>query len=114
MAKNPKFFLDHILESIHLIEDYVKDADLNDFMASIRMQDLVMRRLEIIGEAVKNLTQDLKNEYPDIEWKKISGMRDVLIHQYFGIDLRLTWNVVKQEIPKLKEKITNILNDIKK
>ena len=112
MVKNPKFFLEHILESIKLIEEYIKGISLNDFMSSVKIQDMVMRRLEIIGEAVKNLPVDLKCKYPNIEWKKISGMRDILIHEYFGVDLKLTWNVVEIEIPKLKNNIIQIIEDI--
>ena len=66
------------------------------------------RRLEIIGEAVKNIPNDFRNKYPDVEWRKIAGMRDYLIHEYFGIDLKLTWRVVQKNIPELKRKIIKI------
>lgn len=71
-----------------------------------------MRRLEIIGEAVKHLPDEIKDANPDIPWKKIGGMRDVLIHEYFGVDLKLTWEVVQKELPMLKkfvEKIRKVL-----
>jgi len=67
-----------------------------------------MRRLEIIGEAVKRLPLDLKKAHPGVPWKKIAGMRDVLIHEYFGVDLKLTWEVVERELPALKPKIEAI------
>ena len=77
-------------------------------MKSVKLQDLVMRRLEIIGEAVKRLPLDLKKAHPGVPWKKIAGMRDVLIHEYFGVDLKLTWEVVERELPALKPKIEAI------
>ena len=110
MLKDPNVFLEHIIESIELIEDYTDGASLNDFMISTRLQDLVLRRLEIIGEAVKYLSDDFKVKNNGIEWKKIAGMRDIIIHQYFGVDLKLTWNVVQNELPTLKDKIKRILN----
>jgi uncharacterized protein with HEPN domain len=95
-----------------LIYEYTKGFDENDFLTSIKLQDLVSRRLEIIGEAVKNIPKDVKDKYPDIEWKKIAGMRDYLIHAYFGIDLKLTWKVVERDLPILREKIKNILDEM--
>jgi len=112
MDKNPKFFLEHILESIILIEEYSLNQTENDFLTSIRLQDLISRRLEIIGEAVKNLPLEVKEKYPNIEWKKIAGMRDYLIHQYFGIDLKLTWKVVQRDIPILKKEIEKIYKNL--
>ena len=110
MHKDPNVFLEHIIESIELIEEYTDGASLNDFMISTRLQDLVLRRLEIIGEAVKYLPDDFREKNSKIEWKKIAGMRDIIIHQYFGVDLKLTWNVVQNELPALKDKIKRILN----
>jgi uncharacterized protein with HEPN domain len=69
---------------------------------------MIVRRLEIIGEAVKNLPQEIKEKHPDIPWKRIAGMRDILIHEYFGIDLALTWEVVEKELPNLKKRIIEI------
>lgn len=87
MKKDPKIFLEHILQSIEAIEDYVKDLTKDDFLNSPIVQDAVIRRIEIIGEASKNLPEDFKNEHPEVLWKDIAGMRDILIHKYFGIDL---------------------------
>ena len=71
-----------------------------------------MRRLEIIGEAAKNVPDDFRKKHPIEEWKKISGMRDVLIHAYFGINLERVWNAVKNDLPDLKEKIKSISKEI--
>jgi len=109
MKKDPKVFIGHILESIHLIEKYIDQISKKDFLESINIQDAVIRRLEIIGEAVKNLPPEFRAEYPDIQWRQIAGMRDVLIHGYFGVDLDLTWKVVKSDLPELERKVAGIL-----
>lgn len=85
---------------------------LMTFTKSIPTQDMVYRRLEIIGEAVKNLSPDFKNQYSEINWKKIAGMRDVLIHNYFGIDAELAWKAAVEELPLLEIQIKKILSDL--
>jgi uncharacterized protein with HEPN domain len=77
------------------------------------VQDAVLRRLEIIGEAVKNLDEDFKNRYPEIPWKKIAGLRDVLIHEYFGVSLKRIWRVIKIDLVDLKFKISRIWEEIR-
>lgn len=83
-----------------------------DFLKSVNIQDAVIRRLEIIGEAVKNIPPEFRDEYPDIQWRQIAGMRDVLIHGYFGVDLDLTWKVVKSDLPELERKVAGILKKL--
>lgn len=70
-----------------------------------------MRRLEIIGEATKNIPEDFRKEHPDIPWREIAGMRDILIHEYFGVDLELTWTTVKENLPNLKQKLSRIIGN---
>lgn len=102
MNKDPFVFIKHIKESIDWIEDYTKGLSKKDFFNNIQVQDAVIRRLEIIGEAVKNLPEGFKKQNSSIPWEKISGLRNVLIHEYFGIDIKLLWNLLEKDLPVLK------------
>lgn len=103
--KDPMIFLGHILESIELIESYTKKINKSEFKSNSMLQDSVLRRIEIIGEAAKNLPLSFKRKNENIPWKQIAGMRDKVIHAYFGIDLDLVWVVVKKDIKLLKTNI---------
>lgn len=110
MKKDPKVFINHIVESIQLIEEYSRDISADEFQSNRFIQDAIIRRLEIIGEAVKNLPATFKHNHSEIPWKQMAGMRDILIHEYFDIDLSLTWTVVYRELPAVKQKLQEILN----
>jgi uncharacterized protein with HEPN domain len=111
-GKDPKIFLLHILESINEIERNVKNLSKDKFFELTTIQDAIVRRLEIIGEAVKNLPDSFKKRYPEIPWKKIAGLRDVLIHEYFGVDLDLVWKIINKDILKLKKQIERLLEKL--
>jgi len=111
MKKEPKIFLQHILESIEKIEEYAKNVTEKEFFDDYEKQDAIVKRLEIIGEAVKNLPDSLKNKHPNVPWKNIAGTRDILIHEYFGIDTDLIWEIVRKNIPRLKKQIIKILKN---
>ena len=109
MKKNPKIFLQHIIECIEEIEKHIKGVSEKRFMDDVKTQDAVIRRIEIIGEATKNLPFGFKKKNPQIEWREIAGMRDKLIHEYFGVNIDLVWVVIKNDIPKLKKQISELL-----
>lgn len=108
MKREIRLYLDDLLESIALIEEYVKDIDEITFEGDSQIQDSVIRRLEIIGEAVKRLPDELKDKYSQIPWKEIAGLRDVLTHEYFGVSMPRVWKVIIDDLPKLKEQIERI------
>ena len=112
MKKDSTIFLRHILDEITKIENSTKEISRTEFKKELDIHDAVIRRIEIIGEAAKNLPKTTKDNHPEIEWKKIAGTRDVLIHAYFSIDLDLVWGIVKKDLPKLKKQIQNILTTI--
>lgn len=113
MKKDPEIFIQHILDCIELIEDYTRDVTREDFVKSSQLQDSVIRRIEVIGEAVKNIPQEIKNRYPDIPWKRVAGMRDILIHEYWGIDINLIWEVATKEVFEIKRKMLVIMISLK-
>ncbi|OGK25052.1 hypothetical protein A3A46_04160 [Candidatus Roizmanbacteria bacterium RIFCSPLOWO2_01_FULL_37_13] len=110
MKKDIIVYLEDILEAIDKIEKYVKDLKEKDFYKIDQIQDSVIRRLEIIGEATKNIPADLKTKYQSIPWKRMSGLRDVLSHEYWGIDLKRIWNITTKRLPSLKKEIKELLS----
>lgn len=108
---DPQLFLEDILESIAHIERYAQDIDLSVFIKDIMVQDAIIRRIEIIGEAVGRLPEVLKEQHPEVPWQDIKDMRNKLIHDYGHVDLELVWVVVQKEIPKLKSIIRKVMNN---
>ena len=105
MSKDYELYLDNILEAAEKIGRYVSGLSYGDFAGKSLVSDAVIRNLEIIGEAVKKLPEELKRKHPEIEWKKIAGFRDILAHEYAGVSLRIVWDIVENKLPELREKI---------
>jgi len=103
-----KLYLDDIIEAIERIEKYTKNLTSERFEKDNLIIDGVIRNLEIIGEAVKNIPTSVKDRHADIEWKKIAGLRDILAHEYFGIDLEILWDIVENKLPDLKKEIPRL------
>ena len=114
MKKDDSIFLKHMLDAINLIEEYLRDKDYDEFKNNRMLQDAVIREIEIIGEATKNLSMEFRNKHPNIPWRQIAGMRNKLIHGYFGVDVDAVWDTVMKDIPSLKEKLQKIIKEGKK
>jgi uncharacterized protein with HEPN domain len=108
MTRDVRLYLEDILDSISKIERYIHGVDEQRFVDDVQLQDSVLRRLEVIGEATKNIPQSIRDKYPHIPWRNIAGLRDVLIHAYFGVNLHRTWKVVNEDIPDLRNKIQQV------
>lgn len=102
-------FLSASREAILRIKAYTKELSYEQFLEDIKTQDAVVRNLEIIGEATKNISEELKKKYPQIRWKDLAGVRDKLIHHYFGVNLDIVWNIVKEELPEIVLQLEGIL-----
>lgn len=114
MQKSDRLYLEDILEAIAKIQSYTDRMDFNGFSDSPVIVDAVVRNLEVIGEAVKRLSPETRNSHHAVEWKKIAGLRDILIHEYFGIDKRIIWDVVQSKLPRLKTEIIGLLRELGK
>lgn len=107
--KDDRAFPLHMLDAIDQITQYTCDGR-DAFFADSRTQDAVIRNLEIIGEAAKCISSALKDHYQEIPWKQIGGMRNKLIHEYFGVEMLLVWEVVQSELPRLRESVESMLS----
>lgn len=105
-------FLQDILDAINDVEAFINGMEFNEFSGDKKTIYAVMKALEIIGEATKNLPDTLKNEYPDVPWKFMAGIRDKVVHGYFVVDLPIIWKTAKKDLPSLKSSIEEILEEI--
>ncbi|MFO7846471.1 MAG: DUF86 domain-containing protein [Balneolaceae bacterium] len=107
--RKPDVYLQDILESIEHIQKFLDGVSEDEFYENVEKQDAVLRRLEIIGEAVKHLPEEIREDHPDIPWRQIAGMRDIIIHEYFGVTLEMIWIVATEDILDLKTKVEEII-----
>jgi len=107
--RHEQVFLRHIVEESNFLMKEAENMGFEEFMKNEILKRACSRSLEIVGEAVKNLPADFKKRYREIEWKKIAGLRDKMIHGYFGVNWDIVWDVIKNQIPKLKEQVEDIL-----
>lgn len=110
--KDDLAFIEHILESINAIEEFSKNMNREELASNRMKQSAIVREIEIIGEAVKNVSEETKKKHKEIQWKEIAGTRDKMIHHYFGVDLDIVWRIIKDDIPTLKEQILKIKEEI--
>ena len=109
MIKTPKVYLYDIIESIGAIEEYIDGRKKEDLLSERRLQDLVVRRLQIIGEAANRIPESVQNDHLEIPWQEIKGLRNVIIHDYAEIDFELIWIVIKKDLPELKANAKKIM-----
>lgn len=107
--RSDKLYLSDILEAIKNIQAYIKGLSYAKVSKQRMIIDAVIRNLEIIGEAAKHISKDTKSKHPEIEWKKIAALRNILIHEYFGVDLDVLWDIIQNKLPDLKKKIERLL-----
>jgi len=112
--RDHKLFVKDIIAAMESIEEFAGDMALEELESDDKTSSAVIRKFEIIGEAVKHMPNNVKEKYKDIQWKSMAGMRDRLIHAYFGIDYNLVWSAIKNEIPKLKPKLKKVLSIMEK
>lgn len=110
MSRNTNIYLNDIISSISQIKEYIEDYSFDNFSKDKRTIDAVIRNLEIIGEAVKSIPQTIKSKYK-YEWRAVAGLKDILIHQYFGINLKIIWDIIQNELPQFEKLIKQIIQN---
>jgi len=110
--RSVKCYLQDILDAIEKIKKYTAKVDYEMFSKNQMMIDAVLMNIAIIGESVKKIPEDVKRRYPDIPWKDIAGMRDKVIHDYFGVDVNIVWETIKKNVPELEQKIKVMLKEL--
>ncbi|HNX16860.1 MAG TPA: DUF86 domain-containing protein [Methanoregula sp.] len=114
MHRSYLHFLEDIREAAGKILEYTEGMTYHEFLKDQRTQDAVIRNFEIIGEATKNLPDDLRNRYPAVAWKQVAGFRDIIAHGYFRIDYEILWGIISGKLPELEKEIVKILREEKK
>ena len=110
--RSDQLYITDMVESITRIEGYIEGMSYKEFVGNNMAKDAVLRNLEVIGEAAKNLSIPTKDKYPDIPWRRIIGLRNIVIHGYFGVDFDNIWKIIKDNIPEVKLLLEEILKDL--
>ncbi len=110
MSRELRLFLEDMRHACEKVIRYAQPLTCEQFVAQEQVFDAVMRNLEIIGEAAKHIPSDIRSQYPAVDWRRIAGLRDVVIHEYFGVDIEIVWDVVTREVPALLEQLQRILH----
>lgn len=108
MSRDIGLYIDDILESMDKIQAYIETVGEDEFYSDSEKQDAVLRRMLVIGEATKNIPAEFRTKYPDVPWQKMAGLRDIIVHQYFGVTLGLIWRVANSDLPLLGKRILEI------
>jgi len=111
MPRDYKVYLEDIAEAIRKIRFFTTDLSLETFCSDVKTFDAVIRNLEIIGEAIKRVPEEIRLKYIDVEWRKIAGLRDILAHEYFGVDAEIIWDIIQSKLPVLEEQIKQMLEE---
>jgi uncharacterized protein with HEPN domain len=109
MKRDDTVYLHHILDPIESIEEYTKGMSENEFLSDSMAHDAVVRQIEIIGEAARNVSDQFQNKYPKLPWAKMIGIRNKIIHEYFNVNFAIVWDTIKDDLPLLKKSIKKIL-----
>lgn len=110
--RDVRLFLTDMLESIAKIERYTAGMDFARFVENDLIVDAVVRNLEIIGEAARQIPEEVRGRYPDIPWRRVVGLRNIVVHEYFAVDLEVVWSVVRENLPHLKQALQQMLTDL--
>lgn len=112
MPRDYKIYLKDILESIAKIDEYTKGVSFDEFKEERMREDAIIRNLMTIGEAVKSIPDTIRSKSPQTEWEEMAGLRDILVHQYFGIELGTIWDIIKKDLPRLKRDIEKLIEKL--
>ena len=113
MKRDYSLYIKDILDCIERIEEFIGDMNFDQFLQDDKTSSAVVRKLEIIGEATKNIPKSITQKYDEVPWKEMARMRDKIIHFYFGVDYEIVWNVIKERLPEIKPTILQILEDMR-